>query len=79
VTQSGVEAASPRPISPAAERQRRRRERRRRGAVVIQIVVSRAAIIGLINSGWLCDYDRANPQAVRAAFIRFARSSLRDA
>jgi hypothetical protein len=79
VTQSGVEAPSPRPISPAAERQRRRRERRRRGAVVIQLVVSPTTISDLINFGWLRDSDRANPQAVKSAFIRFARSSLRHA
>jgi hypothetical protein len=47
--------------------------------VVAQIVISPAAISDLISLGWLRDYDGANPQAVRAAFIRFARSSLRHA
>ena len=79
MTESRIREPLPHPITPAAERQRRRRERRRRGAMVIQIVVSPAAIGDLINFGWLCDRDRASRQAVRDAFIRFARSSLRRA
>jgi hypothetical protein len=62
--------------SPEAERQRRRRERRRRGAVVVQVVLGPAAIRDLILLGWLRDGERTDRQAVRNAFVRFARSTL---
>ena len=77
MTESRIREPSPRPISPAAERQRRRRERRRRGAVVVQIVVSPARISDLVNLGWLRDSDRTDRHAVKEAFIAFARWSLR--
>ena len=66
-------------ISPAAERQRRRRERRRRGAVVVQIVMSPAAISDLVRLGWLRESDLADREAVRGAFIQFARWALSHA
>ena len=72
-------ALSPRPISPAAERQRRRRERRRRGAVVLQIVISPAALSDLVRLGWLRDSDLADREAVRDAFVLFARWALAHA
>ena len=63
-------------ISPVAERQRRRRERRRRGAMVVQIVISPAAISNLVRLGWLHESDLADRQAVRDAFVEFARWAL---
>jgi hypothetical protein len=62
--------------SPEAERQRRRRERRRRGAVVVQVVLGPAAIRDLILLGWLRDGERTDRQAVRDAFVRFAKWAL---
>jgi hypothetical protein len=62
--------------SPEAERQRRRRERRRRGAMVVQVVIGPAAIRDLILLGWLRDSERTDRQAVRDAFVRFAKSAL---
>ena len=62
--------------SPEAERQRRRRERRRRGAMVVQVVIGPAAIRELISLGWLRDGERTDRQAVRDAFVRFAKSAL---
>jgi hypothetical protein len=69
-------AGAQRPISGDAERQRRRRERRRRGAVAVQLVISPAAIGDLIRLGWLRDSDRADRQAVKDAFVQFARWAL---
>ena len=62
--------------SPEAQRQRRSRERRRRGAVVGQVVIGPAAIRDLTRLGWLCDAERTDRQAVRDAFVRFAKSAL---
>jgi len=62
--------------SPEAQRQRRSRERRRRGAMVVQLVIGPAAIRDLIVLGWLRDGERTDRQAVRDAFVRFARSTL---
>jgi hypothetical protein len=71
-----VEAPLPCPISPAAERQRRCRERRQRGAMVLQIVISPASISDLIRLGWLHHSELADREAVRDAFVRFARRVL---
>jgi hypothetical protein len=79
VTENQFGAPSPRPISPAAERQRRRRERRRRGAMVLQIVISPAAISDLVRLGFLRDSEFADREAVKDALIQFAKSALRHA
>ena len=79
MTESGLAASSPRSISPAAERQRRRRERRRRGAMVVQIVISPASISDLVRLGWLGDSALADREAVRYAFVQFARWALAHA
>jgi hypothetical protein len=63
-------------FSPEVQRQRSSWERRRRGAVVVQVVIGPAAIGDLIALGWLRDGERADRQAVRDAFIRFARRAL---
>jgi hypothetical protein len=70
-------APSSRPLSSEAERQRRCRERRQRGAMPVQLVLGPAAIHDLVRLGWLRHSDRTDRQAVRDAFIRFARASLR--
>ena len=79
MTKNRAEVRLPRSISAAAERQRRRRERRRRGAMVIQIVISPAARSNLVRLGWLRESDLADRQAVRDAFIEFARWALAHA
>jgi hypothetical protein len=61
---------------PEAQRQRRSRERRRRGAMVVQVVIGPAAIRDLIRLGWLRDGERTDRQAVRDAFVRFAKWAL---
>ena len=76
VTENQAAALLPHSISPAAERQRRRRERRRRGAMVVQIVISPGAISNLVRLGCLHESDLGDRQAVRDAFVEFARWAL---
>jgi hypothetical protein len=71
-----MDASPPRPLTPDAVRQRRRRERRRRGAMVVQVVIGPAALRDLVSLGWLRDSDLADREAVRDAFVRFARWAL---
>jgi hypothetical protein len=44
--------------------------------MVVQLVIGPAAIRDLIVLGWLRDGERTDRQAVRDAFVRFARSTL---
>ena len=47
--------------------------------MMVQIVISPATISAFIDLGWLRDSDRADPQAVTDAFIRFAKWALANA
>jgi hypothetical protein len=76
VTDKRVGELWPRLVSPAAERQRLCRERHRRGAMVVQVVISPATISNLARLGWLRDSDLADREAIRDAFIQFARCAL---
>ena len=58
----------------AAVNERLYRERRRRGAIVIQrLVLSPAALDGLISLGWLRAADRGDRERVADAFVGFAK------
>lgn len=65
------------PQSPAAIYERRYRERKARGAIVVQwLVVSPAALDGLVKLGWLRAADRADREKVADALVRFCRHAL---
>jgi hypothetical protein len=44
--------------------------------MVVQVVIGPTAIRDLILLGWLRDGERTDRQAVRDAFVRFAKSAL---
>jgi len=44
--------------------------------MVVQVVIGPAAIRDLILLGWLRDGERTDRQAVRDAFVRFAKWAL---
>ena len=67
------------PLSRAAVNERLYRERRRRGAIVVRLVLSPAAIDGLINLGWLRVDDRSDRDRVADALVGFAKRALTHA
>ena len=44
--------------------------------MVVQVVIGPAAIRDLIRLGWLRDGERTDRQAVKDAFVRFAKWAL---
>jgi hypothetical protein len=58
------------PISAAAERMRRHRARRRQGLRLVQVQLRETEIGALIESGWLEERSRNNPNAVVGALHR---------
>ena len=66
------------PLSRAAANERLYRERRRRGAIVIQrLVLSPAAIDGLVSLGWLPEADRGDRERGRRRVRRFYQTGAR--
>jgi hypothetical protein len=72
-------------ISAAAERMRRSRARRRQGLRLVQVQLRETEIDALIESGWLEERSRNNPNAVvdavhrlfDRAFSRVTRNAAR--
>ena len=58
------------PVSAAAERMRRARARRRQGLRLVQVLLRETEVVALIESGWLEERSRNNPNAVVDALHR---------
>jgi hypothetical protein len=58
------------PVSAAAERMRRHRQRKRAGLRPVQVLSRETEVVALIESGWLEERSRNNPNAVVDALHR---------